>query len=139
MKKIGFLILAALAILALIAIILLADQGRLPDFITSLYAFPDGDKVGHFCLMGAVSFCVNLGLSGRRIFFRGMRLPLGSLLVALAITLEECSQLRFPARTFDLLDLSASLLGIGLLGEAACLFIKRIVPALRKIQGFNRE
>jgi polysaccharide biosynthesis protein VpsQ len=119
MRNRGWYLLAVLAIAVLGIIIMLADEGRLPGLITNLYAFPNGDKVGHFCLMGGVSFCVNLALAGRKVHWRSYGLALGSLLVSGLVTLEEFSQIFFAARTFDLLDLSASLLGIWLLGGAA--------------------
>jgi polysaccharide biosynthesis protein VpsQ len=119
MRNRGWYFLAVFAIAALGIIVVLADGGRLPGTITRLYAFPYGDKVGHFCLMGGVSFCVNLALGGRKVFWRRIGLALGSLLVSGLVTLEEFSQIFFAMRTFDLLDLSASLLGIWLLGGAA--------------------
>jgi VanZ family protein len=116
--------LAAIALLAVIVIIILADRRALPGFINGLYAFPYGDKVGHFLLMGIVAFFVNLALHARRITIAKCPLLLGSLCVALLVTLEEFSQLFFPSRSFDLIDLAASLLGIVLLGRAALLFKK---------------
>ena len=110
---------AGIAAAFLLLIIFLADRGTLPGFIINLYAFPNGDKVGHFLLMGGVSFCANLAWAARRVHLWGWRPLLGSLLVALAVTLEEFSQLLFATRTFDLLDLAASLGGIWLLGQAA--------------------
>jgi polysaccharide biosynthesis protein VpsQ len=100
-------------------VIFTADLGRLPGVITNLYAFPYGDKVGHFFLMGGLAFCVNLALKGCRINIGPWRVLTGSLVVAAGVTIEEFSQLFFQNRTFDLLDLSASLLGIWLLGQIA--------------------
>ncbi len=111
--------LAATAGLCFLVIIFLADRQDLPGAITSLYAFPYGDKVGHFCMMGGLSFCVNLAVGGCTLRLRGRSFLLGSLLVAIAVTLEEFSQIFIAGRSFDLLDLSASLLGIWLLGHAA--------------------
>jgi hypothetical protein len=39
----------------LAAIVITADRGKLPVFITVLYNFPGGDKVGHFILMGILN------------------------------------------------------------------------------------
>jgi VanZ family protein len=120
----GLTWLAGIAFLAVVGIIILADRGALPGFITRLYAFPYGDKVGHFLLMGSVAFFANLALHARRIAVAKYPILLGSLCVAILVTLEEFSQLFFPARTFDLLDLTASLLGIIMLGRAALLLKK---------------
>lgn len=106
-------------VLCWILIIFLADQGRLPGLITNLYAFPNGDKVGHFFLMGGLSFCVNLALKACRTSLFGWSILTGSLAVAFFITAEEFSQLFFQTRTFDLLDLGASLLGVWVFGRAA--------------------
>ena len=64
MKKLP-LFLAAGFFLFIAAIIVLADQGRLPGIIAALYDFPNGDKVGHFFLMGGLSLLVNLALPAR--------------------------------------------------------------------------
>ena len=61
MKKVS-IILAAAFFLFIIVIVVLADQGRLPGFVTVLVDFPNGDKVGHFLLMGGLSLLVNLAL-----------------------------------------------------------------------------
>ena len=98
--------------LAFLAIILLADIGCMPPFLASLYSFPYGDVLGHFLLVGALAFLVNLGLSNKTVILRSKKILLGSLLLAVLMTLEELAQLFFPARTFSLLDLAASYLGI---------------------------
>lgn len=116
--------LAGIALLTVVGIIILADRRALPGFITGLYAFRYGDKVGHFLLMGTVAFFVNLALHARRITIFQCPLLLGSLCVALLVTLEEFSQLFFPSRSFDLIDLAASLLGIVVIGRTALLFKK---------------
>lgn len=100
-------------------IVLLADVGHLPASVQALYAFPGGDKVGHFLLMGSLSFFVNGGIA-ERLTKRG--LPgniLATALVALFVTVEELSQIIFASRTFSLEDLAASYLGILSLGFLA--------------------
>ena len=89
-----------------------ADRRALPGFITLLYAFPFGDKVGHFVLMGLLALAVNLLVPKRHIRLGVWTLLLGSLLTALGITLEELSQILFSARTFSPVDLAFSYLGI---------------------------
>lgn len=104
-----------LAVVALIAvgwIIVSADGGRLPPFITALYAFPYGDKVGHFLIMGALTLAANLIFSARRVNLWSVSVLLGSLLVLIGVTVEEFSQIFFQSRTFSLLDLGFSYLGI---------------------------
>ncbi len=100
--------LAAAFAIFILAVVLLADQGRLPGFLYALYDFPYGDKLGHFLLMGGLALLANLAL--------GQRSPRLRLLVTLGIAalvaLEELSQELFLTRHADLLDLAASLCGI---------------------------
>ena len=111
MRKVS-VVLAAVFLLFIVTIIILADQGRLPGFITSLYDFPTGDKVGHFLLMGGLSLLINMALPARAYRQHVLAIFLVSVLVAL----EEASQSRFGTRHLDLIDLVASLLGIFILG-----------------------
>lgn len=110
---------AVLALLAVGGIIWAADRGALPSLLTGLYAFPHGDKLGHFLLMGGLSFAVTLAIGA----------PAGPLLTAALVTLEELSQLAFRTRSFDLLDLLASLLGIAVFGWLAGKATRRRSPA----------
>jgi len=96
-----------------IAVIVLADHGSLPHSVRALYDFPNGDKVGHFFLFGVLTFFLTRAfLSSFPSKPRGwVALSIG-LILALFIALEEWSQQLFPTRTFDLLDLLASYVGI---------------------------
>jgi VanZ family protein len=94
------------------AIIILADRGTLPDPIKIMYAFTWGDKVGHFILMGTLTFLINLSCSAKKIRLFSTSVLLGSLIVAAAVILEEISQIFISTRSFSLLDLSADFLGI---------------------------
>lgn len=106
-------------LLIFVLIILFADQGKMPELIAALYAFPYGDKVGHFVLMGLFSFLVNMSLACRKVRFSGIQLLIGSLVVAALVTLEELSQGFFASRTFSLVDLGFSLAGIWSFGMLA--------------------
>ncbi|MBI5353714.1 MAG: VanZ family protein [Chloroflexi bacterium] len=111
----------ALVFLAfIVGVVILADTHHLPSFVTALYDFPNGDKVGHFILLGLLNFFITRAflsaLHGRP---RGwVTLSIG-LILAFLITLEEFSQKYFSARTFDLFDLLASFLGVLLGGWLA--------------------
>jgi len=70
------------------------------------------DKLGHFLMLGALSFFA-VG------FFRRARWLRVVLVVSLLSALEEASQAFFPARTVDASDLAANLLGILMGGWAA--------------------
>jgi hypothetical protein len=49
-------------ILVILVIVLLADLGIIPGFLAGLYNFPNGDKVGHFLLMGILALLVVLSV-----------------------------------------------------------------------------
>ena len=82
-------------------------------------SFPGNDILGHFFLMGALSFMVNYALSDRRFQLSGLRLQLGSVGVAVFVAAEEFSQLFMAARTFSLVDLAADMTGIAFFGWLA--------------------
>ena len=113
MRKIG---LALLYLAVIVMIVVLADRPQSTFIFAWVRAIPGGDKFGHFLLMGGLSFVVNHALSCRTATLFGKRFLLGSLIVAVLVSLEECSQLYFPSRTFDLLDLTSDFLGIWLFG-----------------------
>jgi len=104
---------AILFTLFIILVIILADAGILNRYIGSIYKFPFGDKAGHFILYGVLVLLLNLAL------FRSypnqnrnwLVIKCG-LVLTLLIGLEEFSQKYFSSRTFDIVDLSFSYLGI---------------------------
>jgi VanZ family protein len=106
----------ALGFAAFIALlIVLADTRNLGPLYV-FYDFPYGDKVGHVVLYGTLMLLSSLALMQ----FRGGAssrsvLMVGGAMVVL-VSLEELSQLMFPARTVDLLDLAASYTGIAWFG-----------------------
>jgi polysaccharide biosynthesis protein VpsQ len=99
-------------LLTISLIIVLADRGSLPPFITALYDFPFGDKVGHFFLMGLLALALNLLFSNPRNQNRPSRLLTGSKIALILVTYEEISQLGFTSRSFSIVDLCFSYLGI---------------------------
>jgi VanZ family protein len=89
-----------------------ADGPGLPRFIALLYDYPNGDKLGHFLLMGGLAFLLTLPLSRR------YQLPgLGFLAVLIAI--EEFSQRFFNNRHPSWSDLACSLAGVVVFGGLA--------------------
>lgn len=86
--------------------------------------FPGGDKVGHFILLGIASFFANQVLYPRHFLVFGKVFFVGSLIVLVAITAEEISQMFIVSRTFDLIDLSCSYLGV-IAGDVAVRVLKR--------------
>lgn len=104
--------LAILFALFIALIIILADMGKLGvlGFINSI---PYGDKAGHFLLFGILALLLDLTFI-RALPHRDPRLValFVRLTLALVIGVEEYSQQFFASRTFSLLDLAFSYLGV---------------------------
>ncbi|GAB4499563.1 MAG: hypothetical protein OHK003_15920 [Anaerolineales bacterium] len=115
---------ALLFTLFIIAVIALADLDALPSFIRQIYDFPNGDKVGHLILFGLLDFFLTSAFLSRFTLNRGRVALSVGLILAFAIALEEFSQQFFSARTFDLLDLTVSYVGL-LIGGWAALRLKK--------------
>jgi VanZ family protein len=97
----------------ILVIIILANQGSIPVFIKVIYDFPNGDKLGHFILFGLLNFFVTTaGLRALRLQRPGLAALSIGLILALLIGAEEYSQKFFEKRTFDLIDLMASYIGL---------------------------
>jgi polysaccharide biosynthesis protein VpsQ len=106
-------------ILFIIAIVVLADAGRLPGVMAGFYNFRYGDKAGHFLLMGLLNFLVILSFTMRPQANLRRTVLICSLVVAALVSLEEGSQLFFPLRTASWGDLFSSYAGIILFGGLA--------------------
>lgn len=105
--------LAILFTLFILLVIGLADAGMLAQYVGFIHEVPWGDKAGHFILYGILALLLNLAL------FRAVpdqspkRLTVKcGLILVLLIGLEEFSQQFFSNRTFDLVDLTFSYLGV---------------------------
>jgi polysaccharide biosynthesis protein VpsQ len=97
-------------------IIIANDLGRLSKIIKWVGSLPFGDKFGHFILIGTLTFLLNYALEGRMVKIGRQKILLGCSIIAVAISLEEFSQIWIPSRTFDLVDLAANYFGIGTAG-----------------------
>lgn len=96
----------------LLAIIVLADLGDLGP-LGVLYDFPGGDKAGHIFLYGIMALLLDLTFIQALPRRDPKRIVVAiGLILAILIGIEEYSQRYFPARTYSLLDLSASYLGV---------------------------
>jgi VanZ family protein len=107
--------LAILFTLFIILVIILADVGILKHYVGFVYKVPWGDKAGHFILYGILALFINLALF--RVYPDQSRLQVAvrcGFLLALLIGLEEFSQKFDAYRTFDLVDLTFSYLGVSL-------------------------
>jgi len=104
--------LAILFGLFIIGVIIFADLGML-NILGFVNRIPYGDKAGHFVLYGILTLLIDLA------FIRSLPSPRRklilfqvALILAFLIGLEEYSQQFFPNRTFDLVDLAFSYLGV---------------------------
>lgn len=118
-----------LYVLALVAVVALADGPRGRTLFAGVRALPLGDKLGHFLLMGILSLLVNLSLGCRRVRLGPARVLAGSLAVMLLVTAEEFSQLYVASRSFDPLDLLFDAAGILIFGQLAHLIASRPDPS----------
>lgn len=122
--------LAILFSFLIVIIIVLANLGALPRSVQFWNHVPYGDKAGHFILSGILTLLINLALyrslagpstaastlpaaSARRLrpSRKLLTITIG-LVLAVLIGLEEFSQKYFANRTFSLMDLFASYLGV---------------------------
>ena len=106
-------------ILLLMSISYLAAHHEYHDLFSIIRSVPGGDKSGHFLLMGLLSFLLNTSLRCRELDVRTRRVLLGSVIVSIAVTLEEVSQLFMHYRSFDWVDLLFDYLGIWVFGKVA--------------------
>ncbi len=99
--------------LFIVLIIILADLGKL-GILGWLNQIPYGDKAGHFILYGILTLLLDLTLlRSQHFILRPSLLVLRiTLILSLIIGLEEYSQQFFAKRTFDLVDLAFSYLGV---------------------------
>ena len=103
---------AILFALFIILIIVLADTGRL-GILAFLNRIPFGDKAGHFLLYGILVLLINLSLFRAFPAQSRIRITLISgIVLTVLIGLEEFSQQFFARRSFDLVDLTFSYLGV---------------------------
>ena len=97
---------------------------------------PYGDKTIHFLLMAIFSFLLNGTLKNHQLQMGRLQWLLGSLIVTVFITLEECSQALIPARNFEIMDLVCNYAGIYAGGVLFTLFLPHLS---HKTTGISHE
>lgn len=90
-----------------------------PELTTYVNQIPGRDKTGHFVLMGVFALLVTSSIPDRRLHLGSFAVPTGVLLVLVAATLEELSQLWLEHRRFSYTDLVSSYAGILVFSAAA--------------------
>ena len=108
----------------MVYLVVAANTGVFPEFLGFYRQIPYGDAVGHFCLMGTLSFLAVWATKARAMRLIGLRLPVGAVVVLIVVVLEEVSQLFVAKRTFSVIDLTADFLGIVILGGLATRLVR---------------
>ncbi len=122
-------ILILFLILVIIPTIILADLGRLPGFLAVIYAFPDGDKLGHFGLYGILAFLLVAVVPVASEQKPWRNALLSCLILIAVIGIEEVSQILLANRSADPVDFICSVLGVGVFGCAAWLVKRKKVSS----------
>ncbi|MEM8640887.1 MAG: hypothetical protein AAGG51_19025 [Cyanobacteria bacterium P01_G01_bin.54] len=86
-----------------------AYTDRLPDYLGLI---PHYDVIGHFFLYGMATFLGQVICQQWRLPLAGLKLPIFPFIFTLITLIDEGLQHLSPVRTFSLLDLTMSLLGI---------------------------
>ncbi len=94
----------------LVGLVILADNGALDT--RWILGLPWGDKVCHFLLMGLGAAAMNRILGHRTLALGSWRPGWGTVLLLVAVTLEEGSQAFIASRTCSAGDLLADYLGV---------------------------
>jgi len=101
--------------IAICYIIFLADTADYNFAFHVVVQVPYGGKIAHASLYGVMALLLNYGLGFRSYKMSGRGHPdlqLGSIIVLIFATLEECSQYYIPYRTFDMGGLLADFVGV---------------------------
>jgi VanZ family protein len=118
--------LAILFTLFIFLIILFADLGLLEGPIDVMDSLPFGDKIGHFLLIGMLSFLIISSLIQALPKWDPKRVAIvASLILLFIFTVEEASQGPIRGRDASLADLSANYAGILFFGCIAFMVNKK--------------
>ena len=116
----------------LVWVIYQKDTGATIAVTRIIEGIPNGDKLGHFLLMGTLTILGVLASQFHRFKFKEtLQIYSASLIIFVVITLEEFSQLFLESRTFEWLDMTANTAGIVLFSLLAAV-IERLVQKKRK-------
>ncbi len=89
-----------------------ANTGGHNFIIETVDTIPNGDKLGHFFMMGFFAYLVNLLLECKTFKVGSWNILTGSVVVWIFVVLEEITHMFIRTRTFSYLDLLSDLLGI---------------------------
>jgi polysaccharide biosynthesis protein VpsQ len=112
-------LIAALFSAFVVFVVVQADRGQFPSFLSWYLNIPYGDTFGHFFLIGLLAFLVNLSLKNQTLRIRRILFLKGSVMVGNVVVLEELSQIFISSRNFSFSDLGADFAGIYFFGRLA--------------------
>ena len=99
--------------LAIAAIVAAADLGWLRPISVWVHSIPLGDKLVHAFAMGLLCWLADRAIPSRPVATHCSWLRWTPAIVTLVVLGEEVSQRWIPGRSFDLGDITADLVGIG--------------------------
>lgn len=129
----------AILYFVVLGLILLSVNTGTAFFLHWVHYVPLGDKTIHFFFLGGAAAVLNITLHCRTFSFFGLNLLLGSAVIFVLSTLEECSQMWLPNRTFSFSDLLANALGILVLGRLAHYGFSVWISSHSRIQAEKEE
>ncbi|MGI9457973.1 MAG: VanZ family protein [Aeoliella sp.] len=112
-------------------VVLRANLGELPSLLRLNQHVPLGDKIGHFVLMGTLCLLANLALRTRSVELKRRQALVGTIVVAVGVSLEELSQLAIASRSFSITDLAADYFGIFVADRVSWRFRSHPQPSLQ--------
>lgn len=108
-----FIFILSVAFFAFILwMIYLANTGGQSFFFDMVNTIPYGDKVGHLCLFGGLTFVTIIASNFRHFTLGNITIYYAAAAVMSFSLVEEISQLFIQSRTFDGMDLLADVIGI---------------------------
>jgi len=110
---------ATLFFVFMLWIVYLANTGSVSPFFYWVRALPYGDKVSHFGLFGTLTFMAIIASRYRTLSLKRVSLYTASLLIGAFALSEEISQAFIATRQFEIADLVADSMGIGVASLAA--------------------
>ncbi len=100
-------------------IIFQANIGANNLFFSWIRTIPYGDKIGHFCIFGFLTFVSLFASRFHHFYLKRLRVYSAALAVTVVVIAEEISQGFIPSRTLDAGDLIADMAGIVLFSVGA--------------------
>lgn len=98
---------------------IMADLGVRNPLITFVKEIPEGDKFAHFLIYGLFAFSLSIATNFHRTQLFGKSILTGSACILVFAIGEEFTQLAFPTRNFDFIDMLCDIVGIILFSKLA--------------------